>query len=109
MSDETEGWYNLEKKSAAVYKVLRYLAEQPNEGLACVGNDEMARQLFEDQGGVKVPAEKGARVIFFAPGEQALIHGGSVIIEVPSQPQTDASDDELKIRILGNYPYWPPN
>ena len=107
MPSETDSWNDLEKKSDAVYKVLRYLAVHPEEGLACVGNDEMARQLFEDQGGVKVPA--GARVIFFAPGEQALIHGGSVILEVPAQPITDATDDQLKIRILGNYPYWPPN
>jgi hypothetical protein len=108
MGSETEGWYDLDKKSDAVYKVLRYLAEHPDEGLECVGDDEKARQLFEDQSGVKVPTENGARVIFFAPGEQALIHGGSVIIEVPSQPVTNASDDQLKIRILGNYPYWPP-
>jgi hypothetical protein len=107
MGSETEGWYDVDKKSDAVYKVLRYLAEHPAEGLACVGNDEMARQLFEEQGEIKVPA--GARVIFFAPGEQALIHGGSVILEVPAQPIADATDDQLKIRILGNYPYWPPN
>jgi hypothetical protein len=109
MSDETEDWFDLDKKSDAVYKVLRYLAAHPEEGLACVGNDEMARQLFEDKGRVEVPAEKGARVIFFASGEQALQHGGSVIIEVPSQPIPDASDDQLKLRILGNYPYWAPN
>jgi hypothetical protein len=106
MATETE-WYDLEKKSDAVYKVLRYLAEHPDEGLECVGDDAKARQLFEDKGDIKVPA--GARVIFFAPGEQASIHRGSVILEVPAQPTTDATDDQLKIRILGNYPYWPPN
>jgi hypothetical protein len=107
MGNEKEGWYDVDQKSDAVYKVLRYLAEHPGEGLECVGDDAKARQLFEDQGGLKVPA--GARVIFFAPGEQALIHGGSVILEVPAQPMPNATNDQLKIRILGNYPYWPPN
>lgn len=102
-------WYDADKKSAAVYKVLRYLADHPEEGAACVGNDANAQQLFEKRGEIEIPTEKGARVVFFAAGEQELKHGSSVIIEVPSQPLTDATDDQLKAYILGNYPYWPPN
>ena len=61
---QTEGWYDLDRKSDAVYKVLRYLAEHPDEGLECVGDDAKTREFFEDHGDIKVPAD--ARVIFFA-------------------------------------------
>jgi hypothetical protein len=104
---ENEEWSDETKKNEAVYKVLRYLAENPDEGLKCVGNDDEARKLFEDKGAITVPTEKGARVIFFATGERALQVGASVILEVPPK-RLNATDEQLKVYVLGNYTYWPP-
>ena len=102
-----EDWSDDTKKNDAVYKVLRYLAENPEEGLKRVGKDDEARKLFEKVGGIQVPVEKGARVIFFATGEQALRVGASVILEVPPK-LLNATDDQLEQFVLGNYTYWPP-
>ena len=102
---DTTAWSDPDKKTEAVYKVLRYLAANPKEGMSRVGDDAAAAQLFKDIGGIEVPA--GQRVIFFASGEQALRHAGSVSLEVPPEV-SKASDLELKAYILGNYPYWPP-
>jgi hypothetical protein len=100
-------WTNFEKKGEAVYKVLRYLAAHPDEGLPCVGDDKKAREFFQEKGGIDVPED--ARVIFFPPGEEAKQYGGSVIIEVPAAPIPSPTDLQLKGYIVGNYPYWPPN
>lgn len=99
-------WSDPVKKTTAVYKVLRYLAKNPKQGLALVGDDVAAAQFFKKISGIDVP--KGQRVTFFAPGEQALRHAGSVALEVPATEST-GSDLELKSYILGNYPYWPPD
>jgi len=109
MSNGKNGdWSDEVKKNEAVYKVLRYLAENPDDGLSRVGKDDEARKLFEDKGGITVPVDSGARVIFFAPGERALLVGSSVILEVPPKRLEGASDGELKKFILGNYTYWKP-
>ena len=100
-------WSDDQKKNEAVYSVLRYLAEHPDEGLDCVGKDDEARKLFEKIGGITVPVDKGARVIFFATGEQELNVGASVILEVPPKMAT-ATEDQLEHYVLGNYTYWPP-
>lgn len=105
---KTGSWYDDKMKNEAVYKVLRYLAKNPDEGLGRVGKDDEARKLFEDQGGIQVPVDNGARVIFFATGEQALLVGASVILEVPPKQLAGATDAELKKFVLGNYTYWPP-
>jgi hypothetical protein len=109
MSDERNGdWYDDKRKNGAVYKVLRYIAANPDDGLRCVGKDDDARHLFEAKGGIHVPVERGARVIFFAPGEQNLEVGASVILEVPPHKLTDPTDDQLQYYVLGNYTYWAP-
>jgi hypothetical protein len=108
MSNGNDDWATDKKKREAVYKVLKYLSENPEEGLKRVGKDDEARKLFEDKGEIGVPVERGARVIFFATGEQALNVGASVILEVPPK-MLDATDDQLENFILGNYTYWPPN
>jgi hypothetical protein len=110
MSDGRTGdWYDNKRKNEAVYKVLRQIAKNPEDGLRCVGRDEDTRQLFEKVGEIQVPVDKGARVIFFAPGEQALQVGASVILEVPPKLFADPTDDELKRFVLGNYVFWPPH
>jgi hypothetical protein len=108
MSNANGDWYDPETKNGAVYKLLDYLATHPQDGLACVGKDEAARTLFEAQGGITVPVDKGARVIFFAPGERAKQAGSSVILEIPPAPLINATDDQLKAFILGNYEWWRP-
>jgi hypothetical protein len=109
MSNGNDGdWTEEKKKNGAVYKVLHYLAEHPEEGMACVGNDQRAQDLFEKIGQVSVPTGKGARVIFFATGERDLKIGSSVILEVPPKANKTFSDAELKKFVLGNYDYWPP-
>ena len=109
MSDERNGdWYDDKKKNGAVYQLLRYIAKNQEDGLRCVGKDDDARRLFEDKGGIHVPVKNGARVIFFAPGEQALLVGASVILEVPPARLTNPTDEQLKKFVLGNYSYWPP-
>jgi hypothetical protein len=105
---KTGDWYDLDKKNEAVYKVLEYLAQNPDDGSKRVGKDDEARQLFEEKGGIQVPVSDGARVIFFASGERALLHGASVVLEVPPGRITGATDDQLKQFVLGNYPYWRP-
>ncbi len=101
-TNDSEPWSDHDQKVKAIYKVLHYLAQNPADGLACVGKDDEAAKLFTKVGGIDVP--EGQRVIFFAPGEQALRHKNSVILEIPS---ADATDLELKPYVLGNYPYWP--
>jgi hypothetical protein len=108
MSKSSGDWYDEAKKSGAVYKVLRYLKDHPSEGLACVGNDNAAKQLFKAQGGIAVPSDGRARVIFFAPGERATTVGASVIIELPPASLVDPGDKELSQFILGDYDWWPP-
>src|SRR2546423_9724586 len=105
----TEDWNDDKIKNEAVYKVLRYLAKNPKEGSSRVGKDDEARKLFEDQGGIQVPVDSGARVIFFATGEQDLLVGASVILDVPPDGYADKSDEELKKFVLGNYTYWAPH
>jgi hypothetical protein len=103
-----EEWKDLGKKCDAIYKVLRHLARNHEEGMSCVGDDVKTQELFELKSGLRVPVETGARVVFFASGEEALNHRGSVIIEVPPAGLENATDEELMGYILGNYPYWPP-
>jgi hypothetical protein len=102
-----DDWNTRETKTAAIYKVLRYLAKNPDAAAACVGNDQEAARLFEEQGGITIPTENGARVIFFAHGEQALRYRNSVVLEVPPADLSDAPDGALKSYVIGNYPYWP--
>lgn len=99
----TGDWSDPKKKCEAVYNVLRELATQSTEALACVGRDTNAQNFFKKFGGIEVPV--GARVIIFGSGEQALKLGSSVILEIPPRPLTDL---ELRDYVLGNYPYWPP-
>ena len=108
MSNGNGDWYDRSKKNPAVYNLLRHLAAHPEDGLKCIGKDDDARKLFEDKGGIKVPTDKGARVIFFAPGERALEVGSSVILEIPPAPLSRPTDEQLKAFILGNYEWWLP-
>jgi hypothetical protein len=108
MSKGNGDWDNEVTKSDAVYKVLHYLKEHPEDGLKCVGNDAEAIKLFEKQGGITVPTDKGARVIFFASGERALNAGASVIFELPPATLRDPTDKQLSEFILGDYDWWPP-
>jgi hypothetical protein len=108
MSNGKPDWYDEVKKSGAVYKVLHYLKEHPGDGLKCVGNDAEAIKLFEKQGGITVPTDKGARVIFFASGERALNAGASVLLELPPATLRDPTDKQLSEFILGDYDWWPP-
>jgi hypothetical protein len=105
--DNTNQWADPKKKNQAVFKVLRYLADHPDEGADLVGRDDKARQLFEAIGGIRVPVEDDARVLFFPPGERELEVGSSVILEIPSEDAAKASDEDLKKYVLGNYEYWP--
>jgi hypothetical protein len=108
MSDDNRNdWTDPTKKNRAVYKVLRYLAAHPDEGAELVGRDDKARQLFETIGGIRVPVEDDARVIFFPAGERDLEVGSSVILEVPPENVATKSDEDLKQYVLGNYEYWP--
>ena len=107
MSNSNGDWYDDFKKNNAVYNLLRHLAAHPEDGLNCVGKDDKARKLFEDKGGIHVPVDKGARVIFFAPGERTLRVGSSVILEAPPARLADPTDEQLKAFILGNYEWWP--
>jgi hypothetical protein len=107
MSNDTNDWADDKKKNTAVYKVLRYLAANPEEGEGLVGRDDKARQLFEKIGGIRVPVEDDARVIFFPSGERDREIGSSVILEIPSEDATKVNDEDLKKYVLGNYEYWP--
>jgi hypothetical protein len=104
-NNQSADWTTEKPKTDAVYKVLKYLAEHPDQGMTCVGNDARAHELFKDVGGIGVPA--GQRVIIFGSGEKKLEFRGSVILEVP-YGLTQLSDDQLKIFVLGNYSYWRP-
>jgi hypothetical protein len=108
MSNGTGDWYDETTKSGAVYKVLHYLKDHPADGLKCVGNDAEAIKLFEKQGGITVPTDRGARVIFLASGERALNAGASVILELPPATLRDPTDKQLSEFILGDYDWWPP-
>jgi hypothetical protein len=103
----TDPWYDSEKKVDALFKVLRHVAEFPEKGLDCVGDDTKANTLFLEQGEIEVPQADGARVIFFKPGEKALLHGGSIIIEIPPRKIVGAPDEQLMNYLLTSYPYWP--
>jgi hypothetical protein len=108
MSDDNKNdWADNKKKNRAVFKVLRYLAAHPDEGADLIGRDDKARQLFETIGGIRVPVEDDARVIFFPSGERDLEVGSSVILEIPSEDATRMSEEDLKKYVLGNYEYWP--
>jgi hypothetical protein len=107
MSNGKDDWSNEKTKNKAVYKVLRHLAAHPDEGADLVGRDDKARQLFETVGGIRVPVEDNARVIFFPSGERGLNVGASVILEIPSEEARGMTDEELKQFVLGNYEYWP--
>ena len=98
-------WEDEDKKTEAVYKVLKHLAEHPQDGAPCVGNDPAAHDLFRRIGGISIPP--GQRVIIFASGEKKLNHRGSVILEIPFGMSDTADDNQLKTFVLGNYPYWP--
>jgi hypothetical protein len=113
-----DDWYLREPKNKAVYALLQYLMKHPKEGIDLVGDDNGAKNLLQREGGIAVPTNKGARVIFFAPdegeiygGDGRLGVGSSVIIRVPPEGvSTSLTDLELKkLCLLGNYPYWPPN
>src|SRR5437870_5425486 len=106
MSNGNGDWYNRTTKNPAVYKVLRYLAAHPEDGLNCIGKDDKARSLFEDKGGIQVPVDRGARVIFFAQGERALQVGSSVILELPPPGLKEPTNKQLREFILGNYEWW---
>ena len=108
MSNPKNDWSDDQIKNGAVYKVLRYLAAHPDEGSDLVGRDDKARHLFEKIGGIRVPVEDDARVIFFPSGERALEVGASVILEIPPDGAKEMSDEELKKFVLGNYEYWAP-
>jgi hypothetical protein len=103
-----DDWKDLHKKCDAIYKVLRYLAKNHDEGMACVGDDAKTTDLFQLRGEIVVPAKTVGRVIFFGSGEEALNFRGSVTIEVPPLGLENATDEELMPYVLGNYPYWPP-
>jgi|GEM_PF-4365104 len=119
MSDKTGSgdWFDRKPKCKGIYNVLHHLVKSPKEGLACVGKDDDAKNLFNaHSGGLIVP--DGARVIFFGPnegeiysGDGRLSVGSSVIIRVPSEKvSSKLTDVELmNLCILGNYPYWPPD
>jgi hypothetical protein len=104
-NNESVDWTTEDPKTEAVYKVLKYLAENPDDGAACVGNDQKAHELFERVGGIKIPP--GQRVILFGSGEKKLEFRGSVVLEVP-YGVTQLNDDQLKTFVLGNYSYWRP-
>jgi len=112
MSNGTvDPWYNAVEKDKAVFNVLRYTAEFPEQASACVGvgNDDKAHQFFKDHSGsgMDVPAD-GSRVIFFKPGEKALLAGGSIMIEIPPVKMIGVPDTQLMNFLLTKYPYWPP-
>jgi hypothetical protein len=109
MSNGVEPWYQERPKSQAVYNVLDFLIQHPEEGLACVGKDLRAHYLFERIGGIRIPVENGARVIFFDRGELAANHRGSVIFEVPPEGMGHPTDEQLQLFILSKYPYWRPS
>jgi hypothetical protein len=108
MSNGITDWYDDVKKSGAVYNVLNSMLTHQSEALNCVGDDVKAVQFFQKYGGITVPTNQGARVIFFAPGERALQTGASVIIEIPPPALTAAGDKQLSGFILGDYDWWPP-
>ena len=101
-------WADRDKKREAIVKVLRYLAQHPDEALGCVGNDQKAHALFKRVGQIDIPEAKGARVVIFAPGEKKLGPESSVIIELPEDPAAaaQASDTELLKYVLGSYSHW---
>jgi hypothetical protein len=112
---QPDPWYVRQLKSDAILRVMRYIADHPRAGKACIGDDVKAIELFEDPaiGNIKVPVAAGARVIVFASGEEALEAGSSVIIELPPDPppgrpkfSTGWSNAELMTFVLGNYKYW---
>jgi hypothetical protein len=104
----TKDWADRDKKREAIVKVLRYLAQHPDEALSCVGDDQKAHALFKRVGQIDIPEAEGARVILFAPGEKKLGPEASVIIELPEDPAAaaKASDTELLRFVLGNYAHW---
>ena len=108
MSNGTGDWYTEPAKNGAVWRVLDYVAVNPGEGLACVGKDDDARKFFERVGGITVPVDRGARVIFFAPGEKDLKIGSSVILEMPAAPMLNATDGQKQELIIAQYTYWRP-
>ncbi len=99
-------WTNLNKKRAAILRVLRYIVANPQAGQACVGNDAAARALFEDPqiGNITVPA--GARVLMFPAGEESLREASSVVLELPPAGEASPGDAALLGHVLGNYKYW---
>jgi hypothetical protein len=104
---KTGDWYDRDKKREAIVKVLRYVADNPEKGMECVGNDEKAHALFREIGNIEIPKEEGGRAIFFAPGEKKLEPGSSVIIELPAAgSNTGATDNDLLKYVLGNYVHW---
>ncbi len=103
---ETLDWHDLDKKRAAILRVMHYIVNHPAAGQNCVGNDDAARALFEDPniGNISIPA--GARVVIFATGEEALKEKGSLIIELPDASSPNPTDAALLGRVLGTYKYW---
>ncbi len=106
MSNGVSDWSDLDKKRAAILRVLRYIVAHPEAGQAALNNDAAARALFEDPqiGNITVPAN--ARVVMLPAGEEALNQGGSVIIELPSGTNANPTDADLLAQILGTYKYW---
>ena len=99
-------WNDLNKKRAAILRVLRYIVAHPAAGQNCIGNDAAAHALFQDSqiGNVQIPA--GGRVVMFQTGEEALAAGSSLIIELPGALSGTPTDSQLLGQVLGNYKYW---
>ena len=106
MSNGLGDWSDLNKKRAAILRVLRHIVAHPAAGQNCLGNDAAAQALFENPqlGNIAIPA--GARVVMFPAGEETLKEGSSLIIELPAQGLSNPTDAQLLGQILGNYKYW---
>jgi hypothetical protein len=113
---QTGDWYDAEKKNAAVFNFLYYLATNSDSQKVkdCIGNDEQARALFQEMGGIPVPPGEIVRVVL--PDEKAIFpedqkdreHNGPVIVRIPPSTMANASTGQMQSYILGPYIYWPP-
>ena len=58
-NSRTGDWYVRDKKRDAIVRVLRYIIQNPDKGLECVGhdNDMKAHALFKDPkiGNIQMP------------------------------------------------------